>query len=394
MSQKVLLLSPFIYPEPISTGKYNTHLARALTREGYSVEVIGFHQIYPEWKPQKTKAVLEGIKIYRGGGFLAYPKSTVPRRILLELSFMLHAARHILLKRKRDIVIPIFPPMLFFLFIRAFLPSTAKKIGIIHDIQGVMANLAKSFSRNTLIRGIQLFEKNIFNSCDKLIFLSKSMANRAINDYDLDPGKISTFYPFVTLKKIGNSNSLKHLFPSDYKHIVYSGAIGEKQNPYQLLKIFRGIVQKRADVLCHIFSSGPFFEDLKKPNPKGFGRIFFHDLVPEENLYELYLQSDIQIIPQKHGTSEGAIPSKLPNIISAGVPIFAISDPDSELSQIICKCGIGYCADSWDIDKLVVELSNFLEISQQQTHHARQYKVSDFVKQNFGIDQLVQAIIE
>jgi len=388
-----VLLSPFIHPEPISTGKYNTYLVKALVDRGFLVDAIAYHPIYPDWKLKRTTLSLNGVKILRGGGILPYPESMLFRRIQLEGGFMFHAFRHIFFKRNKVIFIPVFPPIIFFFFIRFLIPKTAKKIGIVHDLLSVMTQLSKSLQKGLLIKIVRLFEKSVFSDCDKLIFVSKSMAKRAINEYKLDPNKVSVCYPFMNLEKSDATNALEHLFPSDYKHIIYSGAIGEKQNPYQLLKVFQGLTLKREGVLCHIFSRGPLFEELKKSNPQRFKRIYFHDLVPEENLYELYQRSNIQIIPQKEGTSEGAIPSKLPNIISAGVPIFAISDSGSELSQIVRESGIGYCANTWDIDTIVVDLNNFLESSNLQTHYDRQCKVIDFVNQHFRIDGLIQTII-
>ena len=390
---RVLMLSPFIHPEPISTGKYNTYLAKALAGQSLSVEVIAYHPFYPEWKPKRTKATLENVKIYRGGGFLPYPRSMVLRRMQLELGFIYHTIRHIILNRKKDIVISIFPPMLFFPFVRFILPYNTKKIGIVHDIQGVMANVSNSFSRKILIKFIRLFEGKILNSCDRLIFLSNSMANRAIMDYDLRPEKITVTYPFITLETGNPSNKIGHLFPKGYKHIVYSGAIGEKQNPFELLKFFQAVVNNRADIICHFFSRGPLLDELTEANTETFDRVLFHDLVTEENLNELYMRSDVQIIPQKEGTSDGAIPSKLPNIISAGVPILSICDPESELSKIVRESGIGYSADSWNIKKLVVALSNLIQISAKKTHQERRKIVKGFVEKNFSINKLLQTIL-
>jgi hypothetical protein len=40
MNRPIILFSPFIYPEPISTGRYNTHLVKALQLQGCHVEVV------------------------------------------------------------------------------------------------------------------------------------------------------------------------------------------------------------------------------------------------------------------------------------------------------------------------------------------------------------------
>jgi glycosyltransferase involved in cell wall biosynthesis len=274
-----------------------------------------------------------------------------------------------------------------------FFPKSTKKIGIVHDILGIMAIVSDSPFKKKMIQIIRLLEKKSYNVCDKLIFVSTSMARTAIKHYKLNQENISVVYPFVTLSKNEITDEIGSMFLSGYKHIVYSGAIGEKQNPYELLKLFMAIVKKRNDVCCHFFSRGPLFSELKESISSRFDRIFFHDLVSEENVYELYLRSDVQIIPQKEGTSNGAIPSKLPNIINAGVPIFAIGEPGSELLELVRESMIGYCADSWNIDELIVELSKFIEQSSLKTHEERQHVVKYFVDKKFLIDGLMREII-
>lgn len=60
--KKILLLSPFFYPELISTGKYNTSLAKALVKHGHSIEVVTSFPLYPTWRPQKCYEVMEGVE--------------------------------------------------------------------------------------------------------------------------------------------------------------------------------------------------------------------------------------------------------------------------------------------------------------------------------------------
>ena len=392
LPKSVLLLSPFIYPEPISTGKYNTELAKELVSNGISVTVIASHPLYPEWKPKKSDAQLNGMTIYRGGSWVPYPKSIIIRRILLELTFTIYTIKQLTrLRNSYDIIISVFPPSLLFCVINLFLQKSARKVGIIHDLQGVMANVANRKLRGPIIKIIRILEGKSFKCCEKLIFVSHSMARKAIYDYKLTQKNVEVHYPFVTLKKQKITNDLVKIFPTTFKQIVYSGALGEKQNPIILLKFFQSLVTKRQDINCHIFSRGPLFEELKHKQ-KGDG-IFFHDLVPEENLYELYIRSNVQVIPQKKETSEGAIPSKLPNIISAGVPIFAICDSESEVAKIVSESGLGHSVHTWDIDILVDELITFLDVSVQWKHEQRQEMAKNYVRDNFQLYNIIETII-
>jgi hypothetical protein len=49
-------------------------------------------------------------------------------------------------------------------------------------------------------------------------------------------------------------------------------------------------------------------------------------LVAREHLEELYLRSNLQIIPQKPNTSKGSFPSKLANLLASGCNILLITD--------------------------------------------------------------------
>ena len=120
--KKILIISPFFFPEPISTGKFNTDVVRELSEKGHDVTVLCFHPFYPSWKTKKSQETIEGVTIVRGGKYLIYPKLIVLRRIILELGFAFFVLRKLRKhQKKQDIVIPIFPPSFAFYIILFFL---------------------------------------------------------------------------------------------------------------------------------------------------------------------------------------------------------------------------------------------------------------------------------
>lgn len=60
--KKILIASPFFYPEPISTGKYSTFLAEKLVEKDHDVTVICS---YPAWQPKFTRKTLAGVRVIR-----------------------------------------------------------------------------------------------------------------------------------------------------------------------------------------------------------------------------------------------------------------------------------------------------------------------------------------
>jgi glycosyltransferase involved in cell wall biosynthesis len=395
MIDKILFLSPFFHPEAISTGRYNGYLARALVEAGFHLDVLTSHPLYPDWKPKASKATMAGATIYRGGLSIRYPASAVLRRIVLELWFACHVVWSLLLRRKRyEVAVMVFPPVCFALLSRRLF-GAKKVVGIVHDLLGVMATTQSGFVRRLIAKVVRFAEGKAFQSCDRLICVSQAMKEIVIRDYGIPAGNLIVRYPFPTLGDASAGDSLKSLFDSDFIHVVYSGALGEKQRPKDLVDLFKAVCAANPRVACHIFSRGSSFEALQRgaggaANP---GRVLFHDLVPDESLAELYMRSHVQIIPQAEGTGAGAFPSKLPNLLAAGVPVFAICDSDSELALAIKESGCGLATDSRDLQHLARTLADFIgTVAGPESHPQRRESLSRYVEEKFSLNLLVGAL--
>jgi colanic acid biosynthesis glycosyl transferase WcaI len=358
-NKNILIISPFFYPEPISTGKFNTDFAVALKNDGHNVTVLCYHPFYPDWKIKESQDELNGIKIIRGGRYLAFSKKTIVRRFVLEFSFAFFILRKIRKHQKnKDIIIPVFPPSFAFYSILPFLNKKIKKVGMVHDLQEVYS-INKRGSINKIVRFfIHKIERKCYQSCNKLVFLSKEMKEQAKELYALQEIKLEVQYPFITIKE-KRTNNLEHLFDKDKKHVVYSGALGEKQNPETLFNFFDQASLNTENIIFHFFSRGDTFNRLKKINANT--KINFHGLVEKEHLEELYHKSDVQIIPQKEGTSKGSLPSKLPNLLASNCKIFLITDDNSELEMFFKKNNLDFVVTSWNIKELINSLQILID---------------------------------
>lgn len=394
-AKHVVLLSPFFYPEPISTGKYNTNLAEGLRDAGLSILVVASHPLYPDWRPRSAIQKLSGIEILRGGEWIRYPRSTILRRLILELWYLYFLA--VELPRRRTTIsaaIAVIPPVLFVPLVRRILAGSTPIVGVVHDLQSVFAGKTGSAFRKLLQCAVQRWEGQALRSCDRVIFLSNAMARRAIDVHKLRPERCKVFHPFMSIRKSeqGSGISLSPLFPPDYRHVVYSGALGEKQNPEQLVECFLHLSDCRSDVMCHIFSRGPKWSELrlKYCNQRN---LKFHDLVDEADLSELLDRSDVQVLPQAFGTSDAALPSKLPNLIAAGVPILAICEEESEAGALIRESGSGEVVNSWSPAEVSRSLSTLLDSTDGKSRDHRKITASAYVTQHFSLERLVAEIV-
>jgi len=109
---KILFVSPFFYPEKISTGKWNTSVVTQLSRKA-DVTVFCLHPVYPDWKIEKSDRVLDRVNIVRRGRYLVFPKSQIIRRFILELYFAFSFFIYLIKNKKRfDKLIFVYPPSL------------------------------------------------------------------------------------------------------------------------------------------------------------------------------------------------------------------------------------------------------------------------------------------
>ena len=113
--KRVLIVSPFFFPELISTGKYNTDLAIQISKQNLKVDVLCSHPLYPDWRPKYSSQMLKGINIKRGGSWLRYPKKPILRRVLLEFWFLFFTLLNIRKLRNCDAIVVVLPPSCFVL---------------------------------------------------------------------------------------------------------------------------------------------------------------------------------------------------------------------------------------------------------------------------------------
>jgi colanic acid biosynthesis glycosyl transferase WcaI len=382
--KNILIISPFFYPEPISTGKFNTNFVEGLVSKGHKITVLCFHPFYPDWNTKRSNHQLKGVKIIRGGKHIVYTKKTVFRRLILEFSFSFFILRKLRQHQKdKDLVIPIFPPSFAFYFILPFLNKKTKKVGMVHDLQEVYSSSKSGFFNNFIKLFIHKIEKKCYQNCDKLLFLSNEMKNEAKKLYNLANEKLEVQYPFITITE-EISNDLESIFDDTKINIVYSGALGEKQNPKQLFNFFSEASKKIENTVFHFFSEGEAIKKLNRLNKND--RILFHSLVNKENLEELYSKSSIQIIPQRENTSKGSLPSKLPNLLASGCKVLVITDAKSEIEAFFINNNLDLVVTNWNNEVLLDRL-NFLIQKQIDVQHQKAV-----AKKKFTMDEMILKI--
>ena len=113
-------------------------------------------------------------------------------------------------------------------------------------------------------------------------------------------------------------------------------------------------------------------------------------LVSVEELYQLYNESTIQIIPQAEGSSAGSLPSKLPNLIFSKTKILAITDFNSDLEAMLNKYPNSKVINNWE-EKLFYK--SVRALVKQKTYDSSK-EIDEICTDYFSIDSLIDKITQ
>lgn len=126
--------------------------------------------------------------------------------------------------------------------------------------------------------------------------------------------------------------------PSGAVVALYSGTMGVKQGVDWLAEVAlrleghprlhfvlcgEGALQAQTQALCSAL-----------PN------VHFMPLQPLERLPELLALADVHLLPQRPGTADMVMPSKLTGMLASGRPVVAMATLDSELADVVQACGV------------------------------------------------------
>ena len=87
------------------------------------------------------------------------------------------------------------------------------------------------------------------------------------------------------------------------------------------------------------------------------------------------------------------MPSKLPNLLAAGVPVFAICDSGSELGGLVNEAKAGVVSHTWEADELVGMFSSYRDNLGAESKHDRRLRLQSFVKSKFSIECVIESVL-
>lgn len=347
---KVLIYSANYAPEPTGIGKYSGEMAEWLAAKGHEVRVVAAPPYYPQWSVDPRYAGwryrrenMHGVDVWRAPLWVPSRPGGIKRVVHL-LSFALTSAPLMLRQVfwAPDVVLTIAPAL-------ACAPMgwlTARLCGAqawlhVQDFEVDVAfqmNLLKGRRSRALA---QWAESRLFKMFDKVSTISNKMVDKLLKK-GVTSDAVELFPNWVDItgvRPLSAASTYRDelgLLP-DQKVILFSGTWGAKQDLLQIPAVAQQL-QHRQDIVFVICGDGVMRPQIEAACV-GLPNVRLLPLQPLERLGDLLGLADLHLLTQSADAEDLVLPSKLTGMLASGKPIVATCRPDTEMGQVVSRCG-------------------------------------------------------
>ena len=360
MSNRVWVISELYYPEDTSTGYVMTRIAEGLASQ-FSVNVLCSQPTYAKRGTRAPKCETHNnVKIFRTRG-ATLNKDILLLRIInlltISLSIFWSSLRHF---RPNDRVIVVTnPPSLPFVIAIACWIRRAKCILLVHDVYpDVLTAAGVASSDGIVTKCIAFFSRQLYRRMAHVIVLGRDMYNCVLPYIGLADVPISIIPNWSDLDEIvplnrSENKLLAELHLSEKFVVQYCGNMGRTHGLETLFEAARQLKDKH-DIHFLFVGSGAKKDWLEQAvKSEQLTNITVLSRRPRNELNHALTACDLTVISFVKGMAGVSVPSRMYNALSAGTPILAIADANSELALVVEEEKVGWVVPPDAVDQVM-----------------------------------------
>jgi colanic acid biosynthesis glycosyl transferase WcaI len=357
--RRLWVVSELYYPEETSTGYYLTRIAEGLA-DDFDVKVLCGQPTYSARGTVAPKhEVHKGVEIFRAAGS-TLDKNVVMFRLLnmltLGLSVLFKAVSNF--KAGDRVLVVTTPPSMPFVIAVASLMKGAAYTLLIHDnYPEILVATDKTTPTSFLFRTMSFCNRWLYKHASKIIVVGRDMRDLLLRKTEGLDIPIVTIPNWAELESVSpapreENELLKELCLSDKLVILYAGNMG---HPNDLTSIVDAAeeLRDRSDIHFVFLGAGVKRKWLEKrvaeleltnvtildPRPRSEQPVFL-------NACDVAL---VSLVGKMVGVS---MPSRTYNILAAGKPILAQTEPGSEIARVVEEDNAGWTVPPGDGSRL------------------------------------------
>ncbi len=274
-----------------------------------------------------------------------------------------------------------------YLMLKDIFPQNAVDIDMLKKT-GVKGLLYKYFRRE---------EKSLYRESDMIGGMSQANCDYLLkHNPEIPPEKVNicpNCLEFIDLR-ISDAEKMeirrKYGLPEDKKIFVYGGNLGRPQDVPFIIECFKACTDIK-DAFFLVAGTGTdrfylenFMESEKPDNVKLFG------YMPKQEYDRMIVCCDVGLIFLDHRFTIPNFPSRLLSYMQAGLPVYACTDANTDMGEIIKLGGFGWWSKSDDANKFKQTVLEILS----NDHKGMSEKSIAFLEENYNSSVAYSAIME
>jgi colanic acid biosynthesis glycosyl transferase WcaI len=347
--KNIWILSELYYPEDSATGYYITKIAEALA-VNYHIRVLS---VQPTYGARGTKApaneVRSNVQVHRCRATTFNKDILIFRLVnILTISVSIFINALVRIKKEDIVLVGTNPPTLPFVAFIASKLRGAKLILRVEDVYPevlVAAGVAKVNSK--IVKALDVLHCWLYKRVDRIIVLGRDMKCLIQTKIGGDGTTINIIPHFaddnqITPQPRDCNPLLQKLGLVDKFVIQYSGNMGRTHGLECLLQCANIL---KTNELFHFLFIGSGAKEIWLRKSTYYLKLKNVTFLPPQPRSELNISlnaCDIAVISFVNGMSGVSVPSRMYNIMSAGKPILAVTDGESELARVVEEENIGW----------------------------------------------------
>jgi glycosyltransferase involved in cell wall biosynthesis len=381
------LCTQLYHPDITTTAIIMTDLAEDLASYGQNVEVVCAQPTYLIKEKCPKKEIRNKVAVKRVSSFL-FDKNKNLGRILNSTSCFFSMLIHIVITNKNSLLVFNTNPALL-----PFLGFVIKKIReqryliLVHDLwPELLVNTGMIQKRGLLYKMIDFLMIASFMHASGIIAISDKMKKRILNKVPKKKNDIYVIHNWADASRLyplkkAKLRAFKDLGLNNKKIVMYSGNLGR----YQPLEIMIGAayeLKDRKDILfLFVGNGGKKIKIQNMAKNLNLNNVKFLPFQPLDRLYESLSMADVSLMgiyPENEGV---IMPSKFYSLLAVGKPIICVSDPNSEVAEILYQSGAGVQSSVSDPKALANKILNIIEDPKKSIkmgQNARKYFLEHF----------------
>ena len=367
---RLVVLNHYFVPDVASTGHLLAELVDGLAHTGgFDVSVVTCRPCYgpPEsWQPAPSQERRDGVYIRRLQA-TRFNKDSLLGRALNYLSFIVPLTFRQLARSDKDAIYlyTTNPPFLGVIGVFVGLFRKHRYVMLLHDAYPQLAVWVGTFKRGGLIeRAWHAVNKRIYRRAEHTIVLCKAAKRLVCDTYGVPDERVSVIPNWADgselfpIAKDDSSFAEEHGLRQPFT-LLYSGNLGL----YYEFETLLGAAERLRDEsfrLVFIGSGGKKAWIVEQKELRNLDNVLVLPYQPFERLNESLNSCDASLVTIAEGIEGISFPSKLYSSLAVGKAVVALSEPSSELRELVETEGIGVWAPLGDADGLAEQLRAYV----------------------------------